>query len=62
MKRDGGSAGGAAGAAAAETRAPDGAPQVQRDLYRACKTLAESLVRHIYLENEILFKEIQLKG
>ncbi|HNX31686.1 MAG TPA: hemerythrin domain-containing protein [Holophaga sp.] len=42
--------------------APDGAPQVQRDLYRACKTLAESLVRHIYLENEILFKEIQLKG
>ena len=39
-------------------KAPEGAPQVQKVLYRACETLAESLVRHIYLENEILFKKI----
>ena len=38
--------------------APDGAPKIQLDLYKACQTLAESLIRHIYLENEILFKEI----
>jgi len=40
-------------------KTPEGAPQVQLDLYQACQTLAESLVRHIYLENEILFKKIQ---
>ena len=39
-------------------QAPEGAPRVQMDLYRACQVLAESLVRHIYLENEILFKKI----
>jgi len=39
-------------------QAPEGSPQVQKDLYQACQTLAESLVRHIYLENEILFKKI----
>jgi len=39
-------------------KAPEGSPQIQKDLYRACQTLAESLVRHIYLENEILFKKI----
>jgi regulator of cell morphogenesis and NO signaling len=39
-------------------KAPEGAPQVQKDLYQACQTLAESLIRHIYLENEVLFKKI----
>jgi regulator of cell morphogenesis and NO signaling len=39
-------------------KAPQGAPKVQEDLYQACQTLAESLIRHIYLENEILFKKI----
>jgi regulator of cell morphogenesis and NO signaling len=39
-------------------KAPEGAPPVQKGLYRACQTLAESLIRHIYLENEILFKRI----
>ena len=39
-------------------KAPAGAPQVQKDLYRACQVLAESLLRHIYLENEVLFKKI----
>jgi regulator of cell morphogenesis and NO signaling len=38
--------------------APENAPPVQKGLYRACETLAESLIRHIYLENEILFKRI----
>ena len=39
-------------------QAPEGAPQVQRDLYRSCQTLAESLLRHIYLENEVLFPRV----
>lgn len=39
-------------------KVPDGAPAVQKHLYQACQTLAESLIRHIYLENEILFKRI----
>ena len=38
--------------------APEGALPIQKDLYRACETLADSLVQHIYLENEILFKKI----
>ena len=39
-------------------KAPEGAPAIQKSLYKACETLAESLIRHIYLENEILFKRI----
>ncbi len=39
-------------------KAPEGAPQIQKELYKACQTLAESLVRHVYLENDILFKKI----
>lgn len=37
---------------------PEDAQPLQRDLYRACGTLAKSLMRHIYLENEVLFKRI----
>jgi len=39
-------------------KAPEGAPHVQKELYKACQNLAESLIRHIYLENEVLFKKI----
>ena len=39
-------------------KAPAGAPPVQVALYKACECLAESLVRHIYLENEVLFRRI----
>ncbi len=37
---------------------PADAVPVQASLYAACETLAESLTRHIYLENEVLFKRI----
>jgi regulator of cell morphogenesis and NO signaling len=40
-------------------KAPEGAPAIQVKLYEACETLAKSLVRHIYLENEILFKRLE---
>lgn len=39
-------------------KAPDGAPAIQQKLYASCETLAHSLIRHIYLENEILFKRL----
>ncbi len=39
-------------------KTPDGAPAVQHQLYRSCETLAHSLIRHIYLENEVLFKRL----
>jgi len=37
---------------------PADAVPVQASLYAACEALAESLARHIYLENEILFKRM----
>ena len=37
---------------------PPGAQALQTELYAACKRLSESLARHIYLENQILFKRI----
>ena len=37
---------------------PEDALAIQRELYQACQILAESLVAHIYLENEVLFKRI----
>lgn len=36
---------------------PEAAP-IQASLYKACEALADSLVRHIYLENEVLFKRM----
>lgn len=39
------------------TPPPEAVP-LQTDLYKACEELAESLVQHIYLENEILFKRM----
>jgi regulator of cell morphogenesis and NO signaling len=39
-------------------KAPDGAPAIQHQLYKSCETLAHSLIRHIYLENEVLFKRL----
>ncbi len=39
-------------------KAPDGAPAIQHQLYLACETLAHSLLRHIYLENEVLFRRL----
>jgi len=35
---------------------PEAARAVQHRLYQAFQTLAESLYKHIYLENEVLFK------
>lgn len=37
---------------------PPGAQERQQKLYASCRDLAESLMRHIYLENQILFKRI----
>lgn len=37
---------------------PAGARELQTELYAACKRLSESLIRHIYVENQILFKRI----
>ncbi|HNX94937.1 MAG TPA: hemerythrin domain-containing protein [Holophaga sp.] len=37
---------------------PENAVPLQRKLYAACQELARSLVRHIYLENNILFPRI----
>jgi regulator of cell morphogenesis and NO signaling len=39
-------------------KAPEGAPEIQVKLYQSCETLAKSLIRHIYMENEVLFKRI----
>jgi regulator of cell morphogenesis and NO signaling len=39
------------------TPPPEAAP-TQANLYQACEKLAESLIRHIYLENEVLFKRM----
>lgn len=39
-------------------RAPEGAQPVQQALYAACESLADSLVGHIYLENQILFPKL----
>lgn len=39
------------------TPPPEAAP-VQASLYKACETLADSLIQHIYLENEVLFKRM----
>ncbi len=36
---------------------PDAVP-TQAALYEACESLADSLVQHIYLENEVLFKRM----
>lgn len=38
--------------------APQGAPPLQQELYAACKNLSHSLLRHIYLENQILFRRL----
>lgn len=38
---------------------PEGARAVQRRLFDSFQILAESLYRHIYLENQVLFKRIQ---
>lgn len=37
---------------------PESSQALQRKLYRAFEVLAESLMHHIYLENEILFKRV----
>ncbi len=37
---------------------PADAVPIQASLYVACEALADSLVRHIYLENEVLFKRM----
>ena len=37
---------------------PQGARGLQRKLYQAFQLLADSLVRHIYLENQVLFKRV----
>ena len=37
---------------------PENAVPLQRKLYAACQVLAHSLVRHIYLENQILFRRV----
>lgn len=39
-------------------RPPENAVPIQRKLYAACQDLARSLVRHIYLENQILFRRV----
>jgi regulator of cell morphogenesis and NO signaling len=39
-------------------KAPEDAKPIQRNLYAACEVLAKSLVRHIYLENNILFRRV----
>jgi regulator of cell morphogenesis and NO signaling len=39
-------------------RPPEDAMPMQRRLYTACEVLAKSLVRHIYLENNILFRRV----
>lgn len=39
-------------------QAPEGARAVQRKLYETLQILANSLGRHIYLENKVLFKRI----
>lgn len=37
---------------------PESAQGLQRRLYRAFEVLADSLMQHIYLENEVLFKRV----
>jgi len=37
---------------------PEDAVPLQRKLYAACQDLARSLIRHIYLENQILFRRV----
>jgi regulator of cell morphogenesis and NO signaling len=37
---------------------PPDAAEAQASLYKACEDLADSLVQHIYLENEVLFKRM----
>ncbi len=37
---------------------PAGAPAIQEELYAACRSLSHSLLRHIYLENQILFRRL----
>jgi len=39
-------------------QAPESAQALQRRLYRAFEALADSLMQHIYLENEVLFKRV----
>lgn len=38
---------------------PEGARAVQRKLYESFQILADSLYRHIYLENQVLFKRMR---
>jgi len=38
---------------------PEGSRAVQRRLFESFKILADSLYRHIYLENQILFKRVK---
>ncbi len=37
---------------------PPEATPIQTSLYKACEDLADSLYKHIYLENEVLFKRM----
>lgn len=37
---------------------PADAAPIQANLYKACEDLADSLVQHIYLENDVLFKRM----
>ncbi len=37
---------------------PADAAPVQKDLYASCQRLSESLLRHIYLENQVLFQRL----
>ena len=39
-------------------QAPSGAQAAQRDLFETFQRLADSLRRHIYLENQVLFKRV----